>query len=330
VPPDELSIIDRYFRPLAGQGAFDLRDDAGALTVPPGQDLVVTSDMVACSVHFLPGDPSATIAQKALRVNLSDLAGKGAKPLAYVLSLGVSSDIDDKWLGGFAEGLRADQRRFGIGLLGGDTISVLHGPVVSITAFGLVASGRMVHRFGGKPGDELYVSGTIGAAAAGLALLKGEAGAWSALPEQEREALVQRYRVPEPRTGLAAALTEFASAAMDISDGLVGDCDKLCAASGCSAMIEAWNVPLPAGLSGTRDSALMARLITAGDDFEILAAVPSKKAADFRKRADEAGIPVARIGVLTDPSGAPQVLFEGTLLDLPRRAYVHGRAGEQK
>ena len=159
--PDELSIIDRFFRPLAGEGAFDLRDDAGVIAPPPGHELVVTTDMVARSVHFL-DDPPDTIAKKALRVNLSDLAAKGATPLGYVLSIGLSPEIDEAWLAGFAEGLRDDQAAFSIKLLGGDTIAVPDRTVVAITAFGLVPTGRMVRRSGGRPGDRLYVSGTIG------------------------------------------------------------------------------------------------------------------------------------------------------------------------
>ena len=184
MPLDELAVIDRFFRPLAGQGAFGLLDDAARLDVPPDADLVVTTDMVACGVHFLPGDPPETVARKALRVNVSDLAAKGAQPLAYVISIAISEDIDEVWLAAFAHGLKQDQDRFGIGLLGGDTIEAPGGAVVSITAFGVAPKGRMVHRFGGRPGDALFVSGTIGAGTAGLALLKREPGPWDALTER--------------------------------------------------------------------------------------------------------------------------------------------------
>jgi thiamine-monophosphate kinase len=151
----------------------------------------------------------------------------------------------------------------------------------------------MVHRSGGRPGDDLYVSGTIGGAAAGLALLRGEDGPWTALTEGERDTLVRRYRLPEPRTALAQASVDFATAAMDVSDGLVGDCDKLCAASGCSAVIQAELVPLSGGLAGAIDPELVGRLLTAGDDFEILAAVPAENAARFKGAAENAGVPVS-------------------------------------
>jgi thiamine-monophosphate kinase len=329
VLPDELSIIDRYFRPLAGEGAFALRDDAAVLSLPPEQELVVTTDMIARGVHFL-DDPADTIAQKALRVNLSDLAGKGATPIGYVLSLALSPEIDATWLDGFADGLRKDQRRFGIKLLGGDTIVTPDRLVISLTAFGSVPKGRMVRRSGGRPGDQLYISGMVGGSTAGLALLKGESGPWSEAADWQRDILLTRYRVPEPRVALAPALRDFASAAMDVSDGLVGDCDKLAAASGCSAIIEAEKVPLPPGLAGAGDTALVARFLTAGEDFEILAAIRPENAVAFAAKARERGVPVARIGALVEGTGLTNVLFEGRPLGLSERAYVHGRVETAK
>lgn len=327
MPLDELKIIDRYFRPLAGEGSFGLFDDAARLEVPPDADLVVTTDMIASTIHFLPDDPPETVAKKALRVNLSDLAAKGAKPLAYVVSFGISDAIEEDWLRAFADGLSQDQREFGIVLLGGDTIDAPGGAVVSVTAFGLAPKGGMVHRTGGRAGEVLYVSGTIGAGAAGLALLKGTAGPWQALSRERKNALIRRYRVPEPRVALAAALSEFASAAMDVSDGLVGDCDKLAAASGCSAVIEAERVPLPEGIPA--DEPVLARLLTAGDDYEVLAAVSPARSAAFERRAQAAGVPVARVGSLAPGKDPPQVLFKGRMLPLTRRAFVHGRGREE-
>jgi thiamine-monophosphate kinase len=322
--PDELTIIDRYLRPLSGEGAFNFRDDAALLSVPPDSDLVITSDTIARDVHFL-ADPPETIAQKALRVNLSDLAAKGADPLAYILNLALTPDLDEAWLAAFSSGLRKDQTRFGISALGGDTIVVPDRPVISVTAFGTVPKGRMVRRTGAKAGDELYVTGVIGGSDAGLALLSGERGPWTGLAEWEREFLVQRYRVPEPRTALAPALIKFASAAIDVSDGLVGDCDKLCAASGCSAIIEAEAVPLPPGLAGSGDANLLARLFTAGEDFEVLVATSTTNADAFRRAAKAAGVPLARIGALTVGAEPTKVLLQGHPLGLSRRAFVHGR-----
>ena len=323
--PDELSIIDRYFRPLAGEGAFRLLDDAGRLSVSPDWDVVVTTDMIAAGVHFLPDDPPDTIAGKALRVNLSDLAAKGARPLAYTLGLGVSRELGDTWFTAFAGGLRRDQERFGISLLGGDTISLRSGPAIAITAIGLAPKGRMVHRFGGSPGDALYVSGVIGAGTAGLAVLKKTPGPWDGLPHDRREELVRRYRLPEPRVPLAAAFADFATATIDVSDGLVGDCDKLAAASRCSAEILVETVPFPGGLSVLHDAHLIATLLTGGDDYEVLAAIPRENEAGFQRAAHAADVPVTRIGALTPGSIESQVLLKGEPLTLSRRSYVHGR-----
>jgi thiamine-monophosphate kinase len=325
VPLDEFGIIRRFFRPLAGEGALDLNDDAAHLTVPPGFDLVVTADTIASGVHFLPEDPPESVACKALRVNLSDLAAKGAEAIGYVLSIALSQEIDGGWLGAFAQGLRADQDAFGISLLGGDTISVRHAPVISITALGRVPSGDMVRRSGGAPGDALYVTGAIGGATAGLAVATSEPGAWEGLAGLVRERLLRRYRVPEPRIGLAPVLRAHASAAMDVSDGLVGDCDKLAEASGVSAVIEADLVPIEPGLAAlAEDDAMLARLITGGDDYEILAAVPSESEEAFRAAAEGAGIAVTRIGRLVAGRGAAKVRRSGKPLALGRRSYAHG------
>jgi thiamine-monophosphate kinase len=323
--PDELSIIDHHFRPLAGEGAFRLLDDAGRLSLSPDWDVVVTTDMIAAGVHFLPDDPPETISGKALRVNLSDLAAKGARPLAYTLALGVSPELGDRWFAAFADGLRRDHERFGISLLGGDTISLPEGLAISITAFGLAPKGRMVHRFGGSAGDALYVSGVIGAGTAGLAVLKKTTGPWDDLPPERRAELVRRFRLPEPRVPLAAALADFATATIDVSDGLVGDCDKLAVASRCSAEILVETVPFPSGLNVLHDEHLLARLLTGGDDYEVLAAVPRENETGFRRAAHAANVPVTRIGMLTPGSAETEVLLNGQPLTLSRRAYVHGR-----
>ena len=175
----------------------------------------------------------------------------------------------------------------------------------------------------------LYVSGAIGGSALGLALLIGERGPWSSLGQAERDALINRYRVPEPPIALAPLLLQFASAAMDVSDGLVGDCDKICAASGCSAVIEAEKVPLALGLDGSREPEFVARLLTHGEDFEILSAVPADKGESFEAKASAAGVTVTAIGKLVEGQNLPTVLFEGRPLSLSRRAFVHG-AGEKR
>jgi thiamine-monophosphate kinase len=234
--------------------------------------------------------------------------------------------VSETWLAAFCSGLAEDQGEFGITLLGGDTVSMpAAAPVLSVTAFGSVPRDGMKHRFTGRPGDALYVSGTIGDAAVGLALLSDKPGPWRELNEADRFALVTRYRLPRPRTALIPALRLEARAAMDVSDGLVGDCDKLAGSSGCSAVIEAENVPLsPALKEAAQDPALLAMLITGGDDYEILAAVPSEREGSFRMLAGLAGVPVSRIGSLIHGAGPTEVRLNGRAMDLTHRSYVHG------
>src|ERR1700753_4086639 len=221
----EDSLIARYFRPLATDpGAFDLGDDAAILKAF-GDDIVGTTDAIVEGVHFLPDDPPDTLARKALGVNLSDLAAKGAVPAGCVLTLALR-EVNEDWLQRFAQALGEDCTRYGCPLLGGDTVSTPGPLMISVTAFGRVPAGRMVRRNGAKAGDLVLVTGTIGDAALGLYVLRG-GKATRDVDVAAREMLVRRYRVPQPRVALAAAVRDHAHAAMDVSDGLAGDFAKL-------------------------------------------------------------------------------------------------------
>jgi thiamine-monophosphate kinase len=322
----EDSLIARYFRPLATDpGAFNLGDDAAILKTD-GEDIVVTTDAIVEGVHFLPDDPPDTIARKALRVNLSDLAAKGATPAGFVLTLALRA-ADDAWLTPFARGLGEDAGLFGCPLLGGDTVSTPGPLMISITAFGRVPPGKMVHRGGAKPGDRVVVTGTIGDAALGLDILqRGAVAAVLAGDVAAAQLLIGRYREPQPRNALAKAVRDHAHAAMDVSDGLAGDLAKLCAASGVSAVIDIKSIPLsPAA------AALLARgtigveaMVSGGDDYEILCAIPENRFDAFAQAAGIAGVAVTSIGTVIADTAAPKFLdVQGREIVLPRLSYSH-------
>lgn len=320
----EDALIARYFRPLATDpGAFGLDDDAAALR-PDGHDIVVTTDAIVEGVHFLPDDPPDTVARKALRVNLSDLAAKGAVPAGFVLTLALRK-AEDAWLQPFAAALGEDAAQFACPLLGGDTVSTPGPVMVSVTAFGRVPPGRMVHRGGAKPGDRVMVSGTIGDAALGLAILKG-GKLHAATNAVAREMLVGRYRVPQPRGALAAIVRDHATAAMDVSDGLAGDLAKLCGVSGVSAAIDLESIPLSAAARdlAARGAVGMAALIAGGDDYEILCTVPEDRVEAFVQAVQGAGVPVSSIGTVVAGTMTPKFLDrEGREIVLERLSYSH-------
>lgn len=320
----EDDLIARYFRPLATDpGAFGLVDDA-ALLNQSGDDLVVTTDAIVEGVHFLPDDPPDTIARKALRVNLSDLAAKGASPAGFVLTLALR-DAADKWLAPFACALGEDAADFGCPVLGGDTVSTPGPLMISITAFGRVPPGKMVRRTGAKPGDRIAVTGTIGDAALGLRVLKGKI-AGEGLDTSTRDFLIQRYRVPQPRNALGLAIREHANAAMDVSDGLAGDLTKLCVASGVSAAIGLAAVPLSAPTRAllANGSADIEAAVSGGDDYEVLCTVPENRWDSFVAAARKADVPVSAIGRIEAGAAAPRFLdAAGQPIVLKRLSYSH-------
>lgn len=308
--PGEFELIERYFRPLAGApGALSLTDDAAVYEPPHGEEVVLKADLVAEGIHFFADDPPRSIAVKALRVNLSDLAAKGAVPVGYLLSLALKPDWTEDWIAGFASGLAADQERYDVTLFGGDTSRASGGTVVSIAAIGRIPVGRIVRRNGARPGDIVFVSGTIGDAALGLRIRLGTLDAMPAGGAADH--LLDRYLHPQPRIALAPVIRDFAQASMDVSDGLVGDLGHICRQSGVAAEVDAGAVPLSAGARAlvAADPTALATALTGGDDYEILSTVAEEKAAAFAAAAAAAGVPVTRIGRIV--TGAPQVTVLG-------------------
>jgi thiamine-monophosphate kinase len=320
-------LIARHFKPIAQHpGALGLTDDAATLTPPPGHALVVTADAIVGGVHFFPNDPPDAIAKKALRVNLSDLAAKGAKPAGFVLTIALPKCVGDDWLKGFARGLGADAKTYDCPLLGGDTVYT-PGPVtISITAFGTVPQKTMIRRSGARAGDHVIVTGTIGDAALGLKLRaqRGAAKRWKLDTAMQRH-LLARYLVPQPRNALAEALRVHASAAMDVSDGLVGDLGKLCRASGVGAEVDVARVPLSKAALAVlvADPKATETMLTGGDDFEVLATVPPRKLKSFLAAARRAGVPATGIGRITTGANAKFLGPDNRPLRFARTSFSH-------
>lgn len=324
--PGEFELIARVFAPLAGEGAFGLRDDAASLIPPPGHDIVLTKDALGAGVHFFPEDPWDAVAQKALRVNLSDLAAKGARPLGYLLALALPDDWRLEDVEALGLGLASDQATYGLSLLGGDTIRSLDRLTLSVTAIGAVPAGRMVRRGGARPGDVIIVTGTIGDAALGLRLrLDPDLADRLALTDEARSYLLQRYLLPRPRTGAAEAVLLHAAGAMDVSDGLAGDLAKMASASGVGIAVDATRVPLSAAARAAveADPALFLTALAGGDDYEIVAAVPPEAVAGYVNACALAGIETAVIGMALEGSGVIIVGADDQPIDLGPGSYTH-------
>jgi thiamine-monophosphate kinase len=319
----EDELIARVFAPIAGEAALGLLDDA-ALLPPSPDDLVVTTDAVVAGVHFFADDDPGLIAKKALRVNLSDLAAKGAEPVGFLLTLALPENWTNDWIAAFAAGLGEDARTYATPLLGGDTVATPGPLTLSIAALGRTPQGRFIARTTARPGDAIYVSGTIGDAALGLALHK-DASLADRLSRAGRDHLLDRYVLPQPRTALIDVLREFASAAMDISDGLVGDLSKLMSASKVSAIVELPRVPLsPAARELIAlDRAWADVAMTGGDDYEILCCV-RENAEKFERAAREAGVLATKIGEVVAGTGSPAFLDENkAAVSFARASYSH-------
>jgi len=325
LPEDEF--VARLLRPLAGEGAFDLKDDAARLVPPAGQALVLTADAMVMGVHAFVDDPPDLIARKALRMNLSDLAAKGARPLGYLMTLSLPAELEGTWIERFVEGLALDSRAFACPLLGGDTTRTPGPFSVSITMIGAVRMGRLPTRLDALAGDLVAVTGTIGDAALGLVqrLDSKRADAWQ-LSEVQREHLANRYLLPQPRTELADPIWRLARASMDISDGLVGDLERLCRASGLAARIEVEHLPLSAAArrASAADPQALETILTGGDDYELLVTLGPSSWDSFRAECEKRNIAPTVIGeTFSGEAGDVAVMAGGRELELSRTAYSH-------
>jgi thiamine-monophosphate kinase len=328
MPADEFDIIARYFAPLAtAAGARGLIDDAAVLEA--SGRLVVTADAIVEGVHFLPADPIDTVAKKALRVNLSDLAAKGARPIGVVLSLIWPDHRPSAQIADFARGLGEDLAFYDVALLGGDTTSTPGPLTVAITAFGAPLGPRVPARADASVGEQLWVTGYIGEAYLGLMLPTSEPAILGAAPEDQIDVLAvqarERYRVPQPPVAFAAAIAEFACASIDVSDGLIADAEKIAAASGAAIRIDADAVPLLGGAAfvDKHGAAGLMRLLSGGDDYQALFTAKPESRGQIIAAARALEVNVALIGDVAEGAGVRVVDARGQAIPVPASGHRH-------
>ena len=319
----EDDFIQGVFAPLAlHPDAFGLRDDAAKLPrLPAGERHVVTMDAAVAGKHFFAGDPPEAIAWKVLAQNVSDLSAKAAQPSVYTMSLAAPEFSDHTWFTSFAGGLAEAQAAFGMSLLGGDTTQT-NGPVViSITAFGTVPDGQYKSRMGAQVGDRVFVTGTLGDAGLGLMCHSRvlELSARQKLQADEEKWLIERYLRPQPRVEAIEILRTFASASMDVSDGLLKDARRLASASECGLEL-CKSLPLSGAYqsAGVDDVAYWG-----GDDYEILFTVPEDRVSDLHAHAEGLPFAISEIGLCTDGEGVIVRDRDGQVRTFQREGYDH-------
>jgi thiamine-monophosphate kinase len=329
----EFELIAEHFAPLAkADGTFGLRNDAALLTPGPGEEIAATLDTMVAGVHFHRDEAPDVVARRLLRVNLSDLAAMGAQPLGYLLSLSVTEDIDDDWVASFARGLAEDQEEFGVTLLGGDTVRSSGPQCLSLTALGSVSKAAALAREGAVPGDLVFLSGCLGDAALGLDCLEGK---FPKLPAADAQALIARFGLPQPRLALGRALGGLnrrrheaglrGLAALDVSDGLLADLAHLTCEQGIGAELELARLPLSAQVRRllAEDAALMERVLTGGDDYELLFLADQALESEIAELASAAHTPVARIGRVTAVAEIAARRSDGTLFQTGQSGWRH-------
>jgi len=313
---NEFERIATYFRPLASKqpGALNLTDDAALLEIEPGRQLVVSTDAMVEGIHFLSGTSAEKFAAKLLAVNLSDLAAMGAVPHAYLVSLALPKSVEIDWLDGFVAGLMRLQERWQIDLVGGDSVSTT-GPIsASVTIMGTVFSGTALRRSGATVGDDVYVTGTIGDGVLGLKAARGEL---SGIPPSVISNLISRYEEPTPRIDVGQSLVGVASAAIDISDGLLADLGHIADASDVGIRVLADTIPLsePAGAAISLRNDLKKLALTGGDDYELAFSAPAKRRPAIDTIAEQHGVAITKIGEVTSGSGVVMVDKTGKPID---------------
>jgi thiamine-monophosphate kinase len=323
MPISEFALIERFFRHVGVRRAdvrLGIGDDAALLAPPAGCDLVATVDTLVEGVHFPSGSPAASVGHRALAVNLSDLAAMGAKPAWALLSLTLPQPVES-WLEEFSAGFSALARTHQVALVGGNTTS---GPLcISVQVLGHVPNGRALLRSGGKPGDTLFVSGTPGDSAAGLRLELGRLNDTSEGAAYLRE----RFRYPTPRVALGERLRNFASACIDVSDGLLADAGKLAQASGCGVRILHADLPVSEALTGlVGDDAARRLALTGGEDYELCFTVAPSDVPRLMAELPPDQWGYRAIGTLQEVPGVSVIAVDATVMDFSHSGWDHFRA----
>ena len=322
--PDEFDLIARYFAPLTKgfPGAFALGDDAAVIHPEPGRDIVATADTMVAGIHFFNSDPPAFIARKLLRVNLSDLAAMGARPRYYLLTLALPKDTDAEWVAAFAAGLAEDQEFYGITLAGGDTVATSGPATLTLAALGDVSAGKALRRSGAQKGDRIYVTGTLGDGALGLAVLQG---GLAHLSKAHATHLIDRYHLPRPRLAIGRKLIDFAHAAIDISDGLIADLGHVATQSGVGATVEAARLPLSAAVTAAleKDSDLLVTVLGGGDDYELLFTIAQGKEEQLAALAEDEAVKITCIGRIEAMGGVRVLDAQGAEIPLKSTGFRH-------
>jgi len=315
----EFDLIDRYFSPLAGPEGLGLLDDAACFHPPKGQDVIISKDVLVAGTHFFPNDDPHAIAQKALCVNLSDIAAKGAEPAFYFLGLALPSDIQETWFKSFSKGLEETQKRHHLTLAGGDTTSTRGPSIVSVTLIGTVSAGKMIRRRGAQLGDDVYVTGTLGDAALGLRTITES--------HMGYDFLKQRYYVPQPRLSVGIGLKNLATASADISDGLLADLGHICKASGVSAHVEQCLLPISEQAQQylSIHPEISPDIWSGGDDYELVFTSPVKNQQKIKVLGDKCCVEITRIGSIKEGAGISLIDTSGKLVQARHRGYQHFR-----
>jgi thiamine-monophosphate kinase len=312
----EFEQIAQIMAPLAAdaEGAFALTDDAAVFSCPDGEEIVVTTDTLVADVHFFANDPADEVAHKLLGVNLSDLAGMGAKPLHYTLNTSYPANISIEWIRLFAEGLKTIQERYSIILLGGDTTHTPGPLTLSLTAFGTVPIGKALRRTTPKTGDLICVSGTIGDSALGLLVAQGKLTDKSGY-------LLKRYRQPQPRCLLGQALRDIATGCLDISDGLLADLGHM--KKGAQILLPTIPLSSAAQEQVIKDSSLFETILSGGDDYELLFTVPHREEEQLHQISKQTNTNITVIGRITETSGIQCLDENNEIITFSSTGYLH-------